>query len=435
MRSGNDTAARARVARGLTVAPAIALAVLAAGCGSTTPGTATAARPTASLPLGTSVSATGATWAVLPMGVPRADNLFWQLFVLPAGGRQWKLATPPDVATNGAIAVSVTGAQSLAAGVRPSQLLRFSPVTSTANGGKTWLAGPPDPGLAQVPDALAAAPQGGQLLALDRTGRVEQGRTAWTTLTSLRRLAATSAARACAPAALTAVAYGPSGQPVVAASCTRRGVAGIFAEQGGHWSATGPTLPGAVSGQRIEVLRLVRTGSRLTALAQDLQRGGALRAESAHPDDVAIDPGFSRGCLPRVDVVAHSFHNTGRPPTASMSEGISAARSREAGHHAPSTKPVAFRPASGSAVEGGSVGNVLDADVMSGSGLRTEATRPGVSTRTTWALPPRCDMPPTSRTVHPAGPSASSPGPGRAVPRPVRTATARLPGCPEGGLC
>ena len=97
--------------------------------------------------------------------------------MLPAGGRQWKLATPPDVATNGAFAVSVTGAQSLAAGVRPSQLLRFSPVTSTANGGRTWQAGPPDPGLAEVPDALAAAPQGGQLLALDRTGRVEQGRT------------------------------------------------------------------------------------------------------------------------------------------------------------------------------------------------------------------------------------------------------------------
>jgi hypothetical protein len=268
MRSGNDTAVRARVARGLTAVPAITLAALAVGCGSTTAGTATAARPTASLPLGTAVSATGATWTVLPMGVPRGHNLFWQLFVLPAGGRQWKLATPPDVDTNGAFAVSVTGAQSLAAGVRPSQLLRFSPVSSTANGGRTWLAGPPDPGLAEVPDALAAAPQGGQLLALDRTGRVEQGRTGWTTLTSLRRLAATSAARSCAPAALTAVAFSPSGPPVVAARCARPGSAGIFAEQGGQWSAAGPTLPGALSGQRIEVLRLVRTGSRLTALLQ-----------------------------------------------------------------------------------------------------------------------------------------------------------------------
>ncbi len=268
MRSGNDTAARARVARGLTAVPVIALAALAAGCGSTTPGTATAARPTASLPLGTSVSATGATWAVLAMGASTADNQFWQLFMLPAGGRQWKLTTPPDVATNGAFAVSVTGAQSLAAGVRPSQLLRFSPVSSTANGGRTWQAGPPDPGLAEVPDALAAAPQGGQLLALDRTGRVEQGRTGWTTLTTLRRLAATPAARSCAPAALTAVALSPSGQPVVAARCARPGSAGIFAEQGGHWSAAGPTLPGALSGQRIEVLRLVRTGSRLAALLQ-----------------------------------------------------------------------------------------------------------------------------------------------------------------------
>jgi len=41
--------------------------------------------------------------------------------------------------------------------------------------------------------------------------------------------------------------------------------------------------------------------------AQHLQRGGALRAESAHPDDVAIDPDLSRHGIPGVDVVTDSF--------------------------------------------------------------------------------------------------------------------------------
>lgn len=275
MRSMIKTVARTRVARRLTVVPAVVLTALAAGCGTAAPGTATSGRPTASLPLGTSVSASGATWAVLPMGVPKDSNIFWQLFVLPAGGTKWSLVTPPGVATNGAIAVSVTGARSLAAGVRPSQLLRFSPVTTTANGGKSWQAGSPDPGLAHVPDALAAAP--GQLLALDRDGRIVLGRTSWSRLTSLHGLAATPAARSCRPSALTAVAYGPTGAPVLAASCARRGVAGIFTEQGGQWHAAGPALPASFAGQPVEVLRLVRTGMRLTALLQAGSGAGARR--------------------------------------------------------------------------------------------------------------------------------------------------------------
>src|SRR6185437_14209862 len=98
MRSMIKTVARTRVARRLTVVPAVVLTALAAGCGTAAPGTATSGRPTASLPLGTSVSASGATWAVLPIGVPKDSNIFWQLFVLPAGGTKWSLVTPPGVA-------------------------------------------------------------------------------------------------------------------------------------------------------------------------------------------------------------------------------------------------------------------------------------------------------------------------------------------------
>jgi hypothetical protein len=209
------------------------------------------------------------------MGVSRGHNLFWQVFALAKGGSRWALATPIDAATNGALALAVTGDTSVTAAVRPSQLLTYSPVVSTANGGKTWTPAAPAPGLAAVPDALAAAPGRGQLMALTRSGRVEQGRSSWTTLISLRGMSAARPARACAPTGLTAVAYGLSGQPVVAARCGHRGVVGILADQGGRWSVSGPTLPGRLDGRQVEVVRLVRTGSRLTALLRVGSGAGA----------------------------------------------------------------------------------------------------------------------------------------------------------------
>ena len=275
MRSSNKVAIGVRPAQVLAAASAVALTVVAAGCGSAAPGTAVATTRPVSLPLGSSVASAGTTWALIPMGMPRDHNLFWQVFALARGGSRWTLATPIDAATNGAFALAVTGTTSATAAVRPSQLLTFSPVISTANGGKTWTPVAPAPGLATVPDAFAAAPGGGQFLALTRGGRVEQGRSSWTALTSLRGLAAARSARGCAPTGLTAVAYGLSGQPVVAARCGRHGVAGILAGQGGHWSASGPALPAAFSGQPAEVVRLVRTGSRLTALLRVGSGAGA----------------------------------------------------------------------------------------------------------------------------------------------------------------
>ena len=94
-------------------------------------------------------------------------NPFWQLFVLPAGGRRWSLQTPPDIATNGALVLAAPAAagQTLVAGVRPSLDLGFSPVTRPATAAGTGPPSRPQSGLADVPDALAAAPDG-QLLAL-----------------------------------------------------------------------------------------------------------------------------------------------------------------------------------------------------------------------------------------------------------------------------
>jgi hypothetical protein len=263
-----------RVSPARAAGAALAIGVLAAGCGSAARPAAAPGRPPVSLPLATSLGAGQASWAVVPMGAPAGPNLFWQLFLLPAPAGRWKLATPPDVATNGAIALGTQPAQSgqsLVTGIHPSLLLDFSPITSTPDGGSTWSAGTPDAGLASVPDALGTAPGAARLIALDRSGDARlasSGHAPWTTLTSTRALAAKPAARSCRLTALTAAAFDPAGSPVLAGTCARVGVAGIFADQNGTWHADGPSLPAALRGQRIQVLRLVRTGSRLTALLQ-----------------------------------------------------------------------------------------------------------------------------------------------------------------------
>ena len=113
--------------------------------------------------------------------------------MLPAGGHRWSLQTPPDIATNGAIVLAAPAAagETLVAGVRPSLDLGFSPITSTSDLGRHWTTSPPQSGLADVPDALAAAPDG-HLLALGQDGgvTVTAGAAApWTTVATERALA------------------------------------------------------------------------------------------------------------------------------------------------------------------------------------------------------------------------------------------------------
>ena len=77
----------------------------------------------------------------------------------------WSLKTPGGVATNGALVLAGPGKQTLTAGIRPSLDLGFSPVAVTRGGRGSWSSLLPDPGFADVPDALAAT-AGGRLIAL-----------------------------------------------------------------------------------------------------------------------------------------------------------------------------------------------------------------------------------------------------------------------------
>ena len=247
----------------------LAVTALCAGCGSAArPAGApvSAVRPPS---LATSlVTATG-TWAVAVLGGSAAQhNNFWQLFVRPAAAGKWRLVTPPGVASNGGLVVAGLGAGSVVAGFRPSQDLTYSPLAITRNNGTAWTPGLLDAGLADVPDALAAAPASGRLLALVSNGQAElsgPGGTAWATLAT-QSLAASPAGRHCGLGRLAAAAFSPSGVPLLAAGCTRPGTAGIFAYTGGTWHLAGPALPAAYAHRTITVLRLTTTGGTTTAL-------------------------------------------------------------------------------------------------------------------------------------------------------------------------
>lgn len=263
-----------RLRRPAVIALAMAAAMLAAGCGNAAPAaqrSVSRAAPPGPPSLDTSLVTAAGTWAVAVMGGSSAQhNNFWQLFARPAGSPDWKLVTPPGVPDNGGLVVADAGGRSLITGFRPSQYLTYTPLTATRDGGQAWSsASPLDAVLANAPDALAAAPGRGHLLALLTDGTAKMaasGSATWSTLASRRSLAATPPGRRCGLQNLTAAAFTPSGVPLLAGACGHPGTAGIFAARNGTWQAAGPALPATLARQNITVIRLTRTANRIMAL-------------------------------------------------------------------------------------------------------------------------------------------------------------------------
>ncbi len=247
----------------------LVLVTLAAGCGSQHGQAGATASPPPLPSLAVSVVSSTTSWATLQMGgSARQYNNFWQLFARPAVSARWQLVTPPGMASNGGFILAHPAGRSITAAFRPSQNITYSPLTSTADDGAHWVTGQAAGGLADVPDALAAGPDTGSLIGLVR-GSVELSRSggaAWTRLATLRSLAAAAPGRACRLTGFTAAAFSPVGTPLVAGSCGRAGVTGIFADAGGTWHAAGPALPASLGGQRVTVLRLSTDAGRETAL-------------------------------------------------------------------------------------------------------------------------------------------------------------------------
>jgi len=249
-------------------AMALGIALLATACGqaSRQASPPPARKPAAKLSLATSVATASRNWAVLVVG-DSADstNDFWQVLtrpVRPAGpsrpatGDTWRLVTPPGVASNGGLVVAPTGASSLLAGFLPSQELRFTPLATTANAGGSWSAGVLNAHLAGTPDALAADPGTGKLLALLADGTLRQstnGGKTWSTIASKQSVAKTQAGHRCDLTQLTGTAFSPSGDPMLTGSCTANGQTGIFTLTSGTWQ---PSNPGAPADQPVTTLSI-----------------------------------------------------------------------------------------------------------------------------------------------------------------------------------
>jgi hypothetical protein len=207
-------------------------------------------------------------------------NTFWQLFFRRDGARTWSNQVEASAtATNGGLVLASAG-QSLVVGVRPSQLLTFTPLISTADAGRSWSTGLISLDLASRPAALAMAPSGEALALVNGRGGPEvlestRSLSSWQPLVTADELASSPIDRPCEPGPLTAVGYVPAttspgaagatpASPVVGTSCRRPGVVGIFEELTGTWPIAGPTLPPG-SGQA-QVLDLFSAGDRLAAL-------------------------------------------------------------------------------------------------------------------------------------------------------------------------
>lgn len=289
----------------LSVATAVLGVVLAAfGLGSPSGASALVESPAAfpaTTPLATSLHSSSGTWATLPMGhLTQPLNTFWQLFYRPSGSTIWSdKVEATATATNGGLVLASATGQPFITGVRPTNLLHFSPLISTTNGGHSWSNGLLPDGLATRPDALAIGPSGHSIALVNHEEDSEvltsQGDlSTWTTLTTSWTLASTQAGRSCGLASLTAVASF-AGHPIVGASCQRSGVVGLLDESDGRWQLDPVTLPASLHGYRITVLTIGQTAYGLTSMLEitDKSHTTLLAAWTTSSGGWTVSPVFS----------------------------------------------------------------------------------------------------------------------------------------------
>jgi hypothetical protein len=238
---------------------------------------------TAAAALATSIDTSDGTWATVAMGhLDQPDDTFWQLLHRAAGATDWTdQVQVTAVATNGGLVMASPEGRSLTVGVRPYDLLTFSPLVATADGGRSWSNGLLPGGLVSEPNALAVSTQGQALAITGKDGgRDSQSVLAspslnnWTTLVTGDVVASSTAGQECAVGGLTAVAYAGT-DPVVGARCNRAGVVGLFEDRGGVWTLAGPSLPPAMAQDQVAVTSVQTAGDGLSGLLSTSGPGGA----------------------------------------------------------------------------------------------------------------------------------------------------------------
>jgi hypothetical protein len=280
VRTGTGARARARNVALLSACCLVGATCLAACSTSHTGGDGSEGARSVSIPLATSVQSPDGTWATVPMGyLGQQLNTFWQLLFEPAGTTRWSNHVEATAAaTNGGIVLAPASDGALLAGVRPSNLLEYSPLIVSSNGGTSWSNGVLDEGLAAYPDALAAHSSDEALGLVAGVGGAEVLRsagslTSWQKLTDERELESSTAGRTCAVRTITGVAY-LGEAPVVGAACGKAGVVGILELRAGRWELRGPALAQGLRSASTEVLNLRSEGTGLAALVALRAKGG-----------------------------------------------------------------------------------------------------------------------------------------------------------------
>lgn len=307
-----------RAAAALAVAGAAALA----GCSSVDHGATTSSLSAVDIvpPLAGSITTPSGVWATVAMGhLDNPDNTFWQLLHSTDGASAWTDDVGATAtATNGGIAIASNGS-TLAAAVVPSQLLTYSPVVTTTDGGRDWANSLIAAGLDPHGGSLALGPDGRAAVALDgptdhpQVQTSASGLTGWRTITTVAGLASTPAGRSCRLAGIDTVAYGPAG-PLVGGACGAGGTVGLFRYDGsGGWSSAGVHLGQQFAADPTEVvsIRVGTAGSTTlvavadhgrTELVPAWQKAGSSSwttgptlpaGTTAEPDSVVTGPGLS----------------------------------------------------------------------------------------------------------------------------------------------
>ena len=100
------------------------------------------------------------------------------------------------------------------------------------------------------------------------------GLSSWRRVVAASRLDASPAGRACGVTALTAVAFAPSGELLVGASCSHPGEVGVLEDSASGWRTAGPLLPSASMTAMTSVLRLRSFEGGVSALIATYSRAG-----------------------------------------------------------------------------------------------------------------------------------------------------------------
>lgn len=272
---------RAAVLVGIVLA-----AAAAAGCAGPSRASSPPPRVTtpALMPLSVGVAENGVSWATVQTGGPSVGGRFWQLLAEDQATGTWRVVTPPGVADNAGLVVTRATDGTITTGFVPSDLLKFSPLAMSTDGGAHWAQALLPAGLAPEADGLAALPDG-RLLAVTTAGVEESaaGAKSWTPLVTLRTLASTPAGRRCGLTSLTGTTGLPGGSVLIAGDCSRPGQLGLFGNASGSWEAIDPGLPLPVSEGKQSVLGLISSGTGTSALFEVAMRHSQLLIPAVLP--------------------------------------------------------------------------------------------------------------------------------------------------------